>query len=66
MRQMILEMFAQMGISVRPTRYVPNGMLYCHTDRTYLHYDEIEPFAKLKSFSGIGISKDAKLYIRFI
>lgn len=64
MKHMISDMFYQLGMST-VDRY-EDGIRYVDTFRKYVHYDKIEPFTKLNSFKGIGISKTGTIEFQFI
>uniref|UniRef100_A0A6M3KQR9 Uncharacterized protein n=1 Tax=viral metagenome TaxID=1070528 RepID=A0A6M3KQR9_9ZZZZ len=63
MLDLIKDMFTQLGID--PIYTEVKGIIYVNVRKSYLHYDEIEPFTKYNSFKGIS-AVDGQLLMQFI
>jgi hypothetical protein len=61
---MIADMFRQLQIPVMSSFVV--GIWFCDTTRNYIHYDELEPFTKLNSFKGVGVSDKGTIVLQFV
>jgi len=64
MEQLISDLLVQLGIYFIKRR--KGEVLSFVTTKTYLHYDEIEPFVKFNCFKGISSEVNYGLALQFI
>lgn len=64
MKQMIIDLFNQLGLAI--TYQNIDGVLLVYTHKSYIHYDELEPFVKYNIFKGISVDIKGNIVFQFI